>query len=329
MSLPLVSVLMSVYNSEAYLTEAIESILNQSMTDFEFIIINDGSTDKSTEILRKYPSKDHRITLIEQSNIGLTESLNKALYIAKGKYIARQDSDDISHPDRLQMQIDFLEKNSDYFMIGSCGILIDGQGKKIKDIEVLTEYYKINERLTTNNQFIHGSIVARRDAIIEIGGYRNKFIYAQDYDLWLRLSEKYFITNVKMPLYKLRQVPSSISITKFDTQITFAILARIFHRERKEFKIDSYNDLIQQEPEELIEKRFPNFLGPLKSEKFDTCITHLHDSRNLKNHRTSYYWINNSLRYAYNLKCYQKILKLITLILISNIKSNNPFSSIG
>lgn len=329
MSSPLVSVLMSVYNGEAYLSEAIESILNQSMADFEFIIINDGSTDKSTEILKKYASKDRRIILVEQSNIGLTKSLNKALHLAKGKYIARQDSDDVSLPDRLKMQIDYLEKNSNYVMIGSKGILIDELGKKLKDIEVLTDYHTINEYLLTNNQFIHGSIAARRDTIVEIGGYRNKFKYAQDYDLWLRMSEEYFITNIQNPLYKLRRTSSSISITKYDRQIAFATLARIFHTERECFQTDSYNDLSHENPEELIEKNFPDFLKSLKSEKFYTCIAHLNDTRNLKNYRLSYYWINNSLRYAYNIKCYQKILKLLTSILLTKIKSIKQISSIG
>lgn len=316
---PIVSVLMSVYNSEAYLAEAIESILNQSIKDFEFIIINDGSTDKCTDILINYARKDYRIILIEQDNIGLTKSLNKALYLAKGKYIARQDSDDVSHSDRLKEQVDYLENNSEYVMIGSSGILIDELGKRIKDIEILTGYYEINENLVTNNQFIHGSIVVRRDTLAEIGGYRNKFKYAQDYDLWLRMSEKYFISNIQIPLYKLRKVPSSISITKFDEQIAFATLARIFHMERKGLKTDSYNDLNPEDPEALIKKSFPNFLEPLKIEKFRTCISYLNGSNN---YRLAYYWMNNSLHYAYNPRCYKIISKLAISILLKTIKKH-------
>ena len=115
----MISVIMSVYNDEKYLSKAVESILNQSYKDFEFIIVNDGSTDNSFEILEKYQQDDKRVILIEQDNIGLTKSLNKAIDMACGKYIARMDSDDISLLTRFQKQIDFLEQNKDYALAGT------------------------------------------------------------------------------------------------------------------------------------------------------------------------------------------------------------------
>ncbi|MDD4353774.1 MAG: glycosyltransferase family A protein, partial [Candidatus Nanoarchaeia archaeon] len=127
-----ISVIMSAYNTERYIAEAIESILNQTFKDFEFIIIDDGSTDDSLKIIKRYVKKDRRIKLIHnKKNIGLTKSLNKGLKIAKGQYIARMDADDISLPQRFQIQYDFLEKNKDIFLIGTTAFLIDDKGDRL------------------------------------------------------------------------------------------------------------------------------------------------------------------------------------------------------
>jgi glycosyltransferase involved in cell wall biosynthesis len=124
---PKVSVVMSVYNNESYIREAVESVLNQSFKDFEFIIINDGSTDRTREILTSYT--DERIRLFDQENRGLTISLNRGLSLAKGSYIARMDGDDISDPERFAEEVRFLEQNEKIGLIGTYAHRIDEQGR--------------------------------------------------------------------------------------------------------------------------------------------------------------------------------------------------------
>src|SRR5688500_15226048 len=123
---PAISVVMSAYNSDKYIAKAIESILNQTFKDFEFIIINDGSKDESLKIIKRYGKKDKRIVLIDnKKNLGLIKSLNKGLKIAKGKYIARMDSDDIAMPQRFKIQLDYLDKNRNIFLVGTSFEQID------------------------------------------------------------------------------------------------------------------------------------------------------------------------------------------------------------
>ncbi len=127
MKSPIISVVMSVYNGDKYLREEIESILNQTFKDFEFIIVNDGSTDKSLEIIKSY--NDPRIVIIDQENTGLAKALNNGINIAKGRYIARMDQDDISNPERFEKQIEFLENLSEYVAIGSWSNHISEHGE--------------------------------------------------------------------------------------------------------------------------------------------------------------------------------------------------------
>ncbi len=157
---PLVSVVMSVYNGDLYLREAIESILNQTYTNFEFIIINDGSIDKSSEIIKEY--SDPRIKLIEHENQGLARSLNKGIRMSNGEYIARMDSDDISFPTRLDKQVHFLLDNPDYVVVGSKAIIIEKGGAEIFYHESYTAWEDIKTRLIKNPIF-HSSAMFRKE----------------------------------------------------------------------------------------------------------------------------------------------------------------------
>ncbi len=183
-----VSVIMAVYNSEKSIHTAIESILNQTYKDFEFIIVDDGSSDNSYEIIKKYANNDTRIRLIKNdNNIGLTKSLNKAIKQAKGQIIARQDDDDISLPDRLSLQVKFLEKNPDYSFCGCNGIIKQNK-------EELQEYFDFNEirkNLIINNCFAHPSIAIRKSVFGKFGYYDENYLYGQDYEMWCRLVYKY------------------------------------------------------------------------------------------------------------------------------------------
>lgn len=240
MNPPKISVVMSAYNAEKYIAKAIGSILNQTFRDFEFIIINDGSKDNTLNIIKKCQKEDKRIKIINnKGNIGLTKSLNKGLKIAKGKYIARMDADDISMPERFQIQYDFLEKNPKIFLVGSsCFIMYEG-GIRIGSQICLVDPTGIKKKLEKKCCMIHPSIMFKSD---NQTFYREKFLYAQDYDLYLRIiSNNKRIHIIQEPLVKYRTNSKSISITKNKQQKLFGKKAIEFFKERKEKGEDSYD----------------------------------------------------------------------------------------
>jgi glycosyltransferase involved in cell wall biosynthesis len=245
---PKISVIMSVYNSEKFLSEAIESILNQTFKDFEFIIINDCSTDSSLEIIKKYKKKDSRIVLIEnKKNIGLTKSLNIGLKRAKGKYIARMDADDISLPERFQIQYDFLEKNKDIFLVGTGAYDIDEQGNPLKVKKVYLGIDKIKEMLPSRNCFYHPTIMFRNEGFY----YRDKFIYSQDYDFYfLLLTKGKLLENIPVSLLEYRISSDSISQSKLAKQRLFKKKAQEFYKQRLKNSIDEYDKF---DPDEILD----------------------------------------------------------------------------
>lgn len=225
---PKVTVLMSVYNGEKYLNEAIDSILGQTFKDFEFLIINDGSTDKAGEILESY--NDPRIKIINNDkNIGLTKSLNKGLRLARGEYIARQDADDISMPERLEKEVEFLESHHNYAVVGTFAKIINENSKILYFLERPVEDLKIRERFKKDNCIIHGSSMIRRACLLDMGFYNELMIRSQDYELWLRLSKKYCLANIPKYLYMWRKHDENIEVKYIGEQKIFVILAMIKH----------------------------------------------------------------------------------------------------
>lgn len=213
-NMPKITVLMSVYNGEKYLRKAIESILNQTYGNFEFLIINDGSTDSSAKIVHSY--QDSRIHFINNhKNIGLTKSLNKGLALAKGEYIARQDADDISNLKRFEKQVNYLERNSEVVLLGTQARIINSKGfvSKIPNFRKLpTNEISIRWYCMINNPFIHSSIMIRRKIIWgEYGGYNNSFITSQDYELWSRIVYTHVCRNLKESLVDFRWHRKNIS----------------------------------------------------------------------------------------------------------------------
>ena len=228
---PQISVIMSVYNGEDHVENAIKSILSQSYSNFEFIIVNDGSTDNTAQILSN--STDPRIRILtNDKTIGLTKCLNRAASIAKGVFIARMDADDISIPHRFETQIAFLEKNQDHALVGTAFYKIDESGKILELVNPKFKNSDIKLHINKQNQFGHGSVMMRQKVFLEMEGYNEKFKYAQDYDLWLRISEKHKFANIPEPLYCWRKTSECISIMKEDEQRHFANMAIIEYRER-------------------------------------------------------------------------------------------------
>ena len=193
-STPLVSVLMPVFNSENYLNETIDSILGQSFQDFELIVINDGSTDNSKIILEKYALKDVRIRVFDQENTGIIGALNKGLQLARGKYIARMDSDDVSLPNRLSRQVEYMETHP---QVGACGTWIRYHGDKEGEWQTPTDDQTIRCRLLFESVLAHPTVIMNRDILIKHNlCYRYDYQHAEDYDLWVNIAQHADLANI-------------------------------------------------------------------------------------------------------------------------------------
>lgn len=212
MKTPKVSVILPVYNGDRWLDECIKSVLNQTFQDFEFIIVNDGSTDKTPFIMDKYSSKDNRIILINKPNTGLSDTLNTGLKVSRGKYIARIDSDDICLQDRLKLQVHFLDNNLDYIIVGSSVLYINELGKFLGYSYVFISDSSIKRMMYKINPFVHPSVMIVKSVLDDVNGYEG-FIRQdfEDYYLWHRLRDRGKFYNLPIPLIKYRLVDNSLS----------------------------------------------------------------------------------------------------------------------
>ena len=205
----LLSVIMAVYNGEKYIKEAIDSVLNQSFTDFEFIIVNDGSTDGTVSILANYTDK--RIQVIHQQNAGLSKSLNKGISMAKGKYIARMDDDDKCHTDRLTKQLEYLLANSGIALVGSNANIIDEEGNFLYTSQLPTNVTS-SEIFYESSPFFHSSVVFKKEVFNQCGGYPEDIIHHfEDILLWKRMFDYGKMANLNEPLIDYRITPDSIT----------------------------------------------------------------------------------------------------------------------
>ncbi|MDH3347173.1 MAG: glycosyltransferase [Desulfobulbaceae bacterium] len=214
--IPSISVLMPVYNAEHYLPMAVESILNQSFKDFEFIIINDGSTDNSLNILEHYANQDNRIHLISRENKGLVATLNEGIGYAKAPLIARMDADDISLPERLQKQYSHMIKHSDCVACGTAFQYLLPDGEKGPVFSVPTDHRSIDGsfmRKVDSFGMLHPSTIMKKESLIKINGYREEFIHAEDNDLFLRLAEVGDLNNISEVLFYYRLHPVNVKFT--------------------------------------------------------------------------------------------------------------------
>jgi len=210
---PLVSVVMTVYNYERYVAESIESILAQTFRDFEFIIIDDASSDSTQKVISGFI--DRRIVFVRNDeNLGQTRSLNKALRLARGTYIARIDGDDVSFPDRLKRQVDFLERNPRVGVVGTWLQSVDERNRLIRK----SRYPVIPTlgRLLFLNLFnwpclTHPTVMVRKGCFETVGPYNEQYRISQDYDLWLRVARKFRMRNIPHILLNYREHRQSLS----------------------------------------------------------------------------------------------------------------------
>lgn len=217
---PAISVLMSAYNSERYVREAVESILNQTFADFELILIDDGSIDSTPAILKQFADRDARIRFITRPNMGLTKTLNEALSLAKAPLVARMDADDIALPDRFAKQVTYLNAHPQCVCVGSRVMLIDPLGSEINATDHKLTHEEIEAGLIGGSgwSIVHPVAMMRTEAVRNIGGYREQFRTSQDLDLFLRLGEIGKLANLPDVLLKYRQHFESVNFAKYDEQ---------------------------------------------------------------------------------------------------------------
>jgi len=228
MSIPEISVVMSVYNGGSRLKETLDSITEQSFNDYEFIIVNDGSTDGSLDIIRDYAESDSRVKIVSHENMGLAGSLNKGVRLASGRYIARQDSGDVSHPARFERQLSYLKTNPQLKVLGTQFNYI-ANGKVLDTLRFPRTYEEIRQALPNYCCILHGSAMFDKDAFLDVGGYRKEYRCAQDYELWMRFTASYPAENLQEILYDYHIETTSTTFTRLVDQVHYAQLARLLH----------------------------------------------------------------------------------------------------
>ena len=230
---PRVSVVLSVHNDAPYLADAIESILAQSFADFEFLIVDDGSTDGSGAIVDAFAGRDARIRVLRQANQGLVASLNRAIGEARAPWIARMDGDDVALPLRFERQMDFLDRNPDCDVLGTDLEEIDGEGRVRGTLRPHPARHEdIVAALRTGSPICHPSVMMRRRALVEAGGYRAAYRHCEDFDLWLRLVPHARFANLPERLLRYRRTAAQVSVRHAMAQQTAAAIALLAHGER-------------------------------------------------------------------------------------------------
>ncbi len=211
MNSPLVSVVLPVYNGAAYLASAVDCILKQTFADFELIVINDGSTDASAALLAEI--HDPRVIVVHQKNAGLAASLNRAIEMARGPYIARQDQDDISMPTRLACQFEFMETHPKCALLGTRAEIWVGDQKTERAHDHPVEDASLRFELLFNNPFVHSSVMLRKSSLDEVGLYATDSARQppEDYELWSRIARHAMIANLPERMTIYREVPKSMS----------------------------------------------------------------------------------------------------------------------
>jgi glycosyltransferase involved in cell wall biosynthesis len=199
---------MTVYNSERYLRETLDSVLGQTFRDFEFVIVNDGSTDRSLEILQEYAGRDGRIRLISRANTGIVAAANEGIAAARGDYLARTDSDDVSAPTRFEKQVAYLDAHPDCVLLGTRVIETDPNGISVSQSGHALTHEEIDAQLLTAYggwAVLQPTTMMRTAAVRAAGGYRGHYNISEDHDLFLRLAERGRVANLSEPLLRYRR----------------------------------------------------------------------------------------------------------------------------
>jgi glycosyltransferase involved in cell wall biosynthesis len=219
-----ISVLMPVYNSRRFLGQSVGSILDQTFRDFEFIIIDDGSSDRSLAILERYARRDRRIRLVSRANTGYSRALNQALSMARGEFLARMDSDDVARPRRFERQLEYLRGHLECVAVGCRVLEIDPWGVPLKTTSNELDHDPIVEQLLkgAGAEIPHPGVMMRRSPVVALGGYRVEYEPVEDLDLYLRLSERGRLANLPDVLLEYRQHLASVNQLRCAEQVRLA-----------------------------------------------------------------------------------------------------------
>jgi len=255
---PAITVAMSVYNNAPYLRAAIDSILNQTFGDFEFVIVNDGSRDESGAIIDAYAAADPRVRAIHQDNCGLVPSLNRIIAEARAPLIARMDGDDISLPERFARQLAFMEAHPEYGLVGTWATSMD--------VDVLLDTFGVLDQPTNLDYFqkalwgkplmCHPAVLAHTKVLRRVGGYRPCYRYCEDYDLWLRLAEVTRLCSIPERLFLYRYSDSQVSNLHIVPQTIGAAVAWFAREERLAGRPDPTQGLERLPPLEELDTLF-------------------------------------------------------------------------
>jgi FkbM family methyltransferase len=249
MSSPTVSVVMSVFNGEEFLSETIDSVLNQTFRDFEFVIVDDGSTDATADILSKYALCDGRIRVLRNGKKGRAASLNLAISVANGKYVANTDADDLSMPGRLEEQVAFMEKNLEVGVLGGAFELITDSGAVIDVIRHPLEDSLMRSAMLRYNPICHSSVILRKNIVLASGGYRSTLEPSEDYDLWLKMSECSRMANLHNVIVRYRLHANQLSVRKVERQTLCNLAISAAVEKRRSGRSDPLADIQEITPQ--------------------------------------------------------------------------------
>jgi hypothetical protein len=223
---------MPVFNAERYLATALKSVLTQTFTDFEVVIVDDGSTDASPAILASHADQDPRVRILRQDKAGIVTALNRGLNECRAPLVARMDADDVAYPERLGRQVAFMRSHPSVAAMGSSLRLITPDGRPGPTLRQPTAPSQIKRLLRRGNVLAHPSVILRKDAILACKGYREPLRHAEDYDLWMRLSESYELANVDDCLLDYRVHPQQVSWSHAEAQAIRILGVQLLARQR-------------------------------------------------------------------------------------------------
>lgn len=242
MNAPSISVCMPVYNVAPFIDAAIASIRNQSFSDFEFIVVDDGSTDATASVVERHAAEDSRLRLIRLPHSGVVAASNAALAAARGRTVARMDGDDVALPQRLALTFDCLERHPEVGIVGAAAALIGPEGQPLRILRPPLEHEAVARAFRTRNVMMHPTVLMRRDLIVALGGYRAAFEYAEDTDLWLRAIERTRIVNLPDVLVQVRRHFGKVSFRRAERQAVASAAARAAAALRRRGRPDPVGD---------------------------------------------------------------------------------------
>ena len=226
------SVVMAVHNGERYLAEAIESVLGQSVSELELVVVDDGSTDATPELLAGFAERDGRVVVLRHDNRGRTASLNRGVGVARAPLVARLDADDACLPERFARQVAFLERHPAVALVGGAVRLVDAGGRAFEESRYPLTDAEIRRAFAYTTPFVHSAVMFRRSAFDGAGGYRACFAETEDLDLWLRLSERHELANLPEPVVAYRLHAEQATVRRLELQALCLVAAHLSARAR-------------------------------------------------------------------------------------------------